>query len=80
MLLAAGVDPAGMIAFLESLEKAEGQSPETLTYLSSHPSPGERVRKLRTLTARAPRTPITLLDDAGWLALRRMCEGMAPPR
>ena len=37
MLLAAHIDPAGMIFFFEAVRKEEGQMPTALSYVSTHP-------------------------------------------
>ncbi len=73
MLLAAGVDPAGVVTFLESLAKMEPEAPEVLTYLSTHPSNATRIARLRELAA-TPRNPVALLDETEWRAILTMCE------
>ena len=62
MLLAARVDPAGLIAFFEKMQKEEGAQPKALTYLSSHPMPAERIARLKALatTRTAPPSPSSL--------------------
>jgi hypothetical protein len=72
MLLAARVDPAGMIAFFETIRKEEGTQPEALKYLSSHPMPAERIARLKALTATAgPAEPVLPGED--WAALTKRC-------
>jgi predicted Zn-dependent protease len=72
MLLAARVDPAGMIAFFETIRKEEGTQPEALKYLSSHPMPAERIARLKALTATAgPAEPVLPGED--WPALTKRC-------
>jgi len=73
MLLAARVDPAGMIAFFEKIQKEEGTQPKALTYLSSHPMPEERIARLKSLTATASGPPEPLLRGEDWPALTRRC-------
>ena len=51
MLLAARVDPAGMITFFTKIQKEEGAQPKALTYLSSHPMPAERIGRLKAMAA-----------------------------
>jgi predicted Zn-dependent protease len=72
MLLAARVDPAGMIAFFEKIQKEEGTPLQALSYLSSHPMPAERIARLRSLAATTP-TPERLLPDVDWPALTKRC-------
>jgi predicted Zn-dependent protease len=72
MLLAAHMDPAGMLAFFEAIRKEEGAQPEALKYLSSHPMPAERIARLRALAAAAgPAEPVLPGED--WPTLARRC-------
>jgi len=81
MLLAAGIDPGGMIGFFEKLASKEKAAGPTLPrYLSSHPLLGERIARLKALaSARPPAPPARLLADYDWTDVRRICAG-APPR
>jgi len=80
MLRTAGIDPAAMVSFLESLEQAEGQSPELPLYFSTHPSTAERIRRLREVTRTRLPTPAPVLDETAWQALRHICDGATQPR
>ena len=71
LLLAARVDPAGMLAFFEKLEGKE-RGPALLTYLSSHPSFEDRIARLKALSAGAP-APAKLLSDYDWRDIRSIC-------
>ncbi len=71
LLLAARVDPAGMLAFFEKLEGKE-RGPALLTYLSSHPSFEDRIARLKALAAGAP-APAKLLPDYDWRDIRSIC-------
>ena len=73
MLLAARVDPAGMIAFFEKMQKEEGAQSQALTYLSSHPMPAERIARLRSLAAAGTGPPEPLLPNEDWPALTKRC-------
>ena len=73
MLLAARVDPAGMIAFFETLQKEEGAQPEALTYLSSHPMPAARIARLKAMAAAWPGPPEPVLPGEDWPALTKRC-------
>jgi predicted Zn-dependent protease len=45
----AGYDPREMIAFMETLRRAQGRDPGSVAvFLSSHPAPGERIDLLRS--------------------------------
>jgi predicted Zn-dependent protease len=73
MLLEAGIDPAGLIAFLESLDREGRQAPGLLRYLSTHPSTGDRIARLKALAAARSRPPVKLLPDYDWHDMQRIC-------
>jgi len=73
MLLAARVDPAGMIAFFETVQKEEGAQPTALAYLSSHPMPAERMARLKAMAAAAPAPAEPVLPGIDWPALTKRC-------
>ncbi|MEK7341211.1 MAG: M48 family metallopeptidase [Candidatus Binatota bacterium] len=73
MLFQAGIDPAGMISFFETMKMESGGEPELLSYLSTHPSIEERVERLRPLVAALPKSPIKLLRDYDWKDIRKIC-------
>lgn len=73
MLETAGIDPAGMITFFESLAKREPEFVKNLGYLSTHPSTADRLARLRA-TMKIPATPPEpLLSPEGWARLRTIC-------
>jgi predicted Zn-dependent protease len=74
MLLAAGVDPAGMIAFFELLRKEEKRTPGFLKYLSTHPSTEDRIQRLRSLASQSRGGPVKLLQGHDWRDVRNMCQ------
>lgn len=80
MLLAAGVDPAGMIEFFEVLRKQGGDAPGLLAYLSTHPSPADRIAGLRALAGQSQRTPVKLLPGSDWGDIKKICQAAAPRR
>ena len=81
MLLAARVDPAGLLQFFETLMKGDKQPRTALKYFSTHPSTGDRIGRLRALAAEAPAPPVKLLPDQDWADLRQWCKAAgAPPR
>jgi Zn-dependent protease with chaperone function len=73
MLLAAGVDPEGMITFLEGLKRKDEDPRGLLRYLSTHPTTADRIERLRSLAGSPGRPPITLLPDSDWTALLERC-------
>ena len=78
MLVDAGVDPAGMIAFFETLATKQ---PKTLTlppYLSTHPTTEGRIERLRSLDSRTQPATTRLLPGADWRDVRRICGATNP--
>jgi Zn-dependent protease with chaperone function len=75
LLLAAHVDPAGMLAFFERLE-GKDRGPALLTYLSSHPSFEDRIARLTALAEGAP-ARARLLPDYDWRDIRSICPARA---
>jgi predicted Zn-dependent protease len=73
MLLAARVDPAGMIGFFDTIRQEEGAQPKALTYLSTHPLAAARIARLRAMAAGWKGTPEPLLPTEDWPALTRRC-------
>ena len=73
MLLAARVDPAGMIAFFAKMQKEEGAQPQALAYLSSHPMPAERIARLKSMAAAWTGPPEPVLLPEAWPALIKRC-------
>lgn len=73
MLFQAGIDPAGMISFFETMKMESGGEPKLLSYLSTHPSIEERLERLRPLVAALPKSPIKLLRDYDWKDIRKIC-------
>ncbi len=78
MLQAAGIDPAGMIAFFESLKQEERHVPARLEYLSSHPATERRIERLRALAARPAPPARKLLPDSDWGDIKRICAAAGP--
>jgi Zn-dependent protease with chaperone function len=72
-LRAAGIDPAGMIAFFESLRRTGRELPDALAYLSTHPATGERIARLRELAAAPGGRPAPVLTPDEWAALKTIC-------
>jgi predicted Zn-dependent protease len=79
LLLAARVAPDGMIGFFDEL--AKGEHPRrVLRYLSTHPSPTDRIAALRALAAGAPGSPTPVLTDQQWQDLKAICNAAPPQR
>ena len=80
MLLAARVDPAGMIAFFTVPAKKSDKESDARKYLSTHPSDRDRVATLTALAARSPMQPVKLLPEEDWSELRNACGPAGPVR
>lgn len=78
MVLAARLDPAGMVAFFESMTAEERGAPEALRYLSTHPMSRERAARLTAMAATASGPFEKLLPGDDWTELRGRCR--APGR
>jgi predicted Zn-dependent protease len=71
---AARVDPRGMLAFFEAMQKLEGELPTGVRYLSTHPTAGDRLQPLAALAAQpASQPPVRPLAGDDWSAVRRIC-------
>jgi Zn-dependent protease with chaperone function len=77
MVQAARIDPNGMVRFMKRMDEKDEKMPETLEYLSSHPLTASRVEHLRRLADEARYTPIALLPDDEWRALKAICGSKA---
>jgi predicted Zn-dependent protease len=79
MILAAGLDPAGMIAFYDLLAREAPTLPRALQYLSTHPASADRVARLRRLAegAGAPRISLGSADE--WTPLTMRCRAEPSP-
>lgn len=75
MLLAAEVDPGGMIAFFDALRTGERRLPTASRYLASHPLAADRVDSLKQMAASAPKKFRPLLPDRDWSDVRKICSG-----
>lgn len=49
LILAAGIDPRGMISFFEKIQKEDGKTTAIPAYFSTHPSPESRIERLKIL-------------------------------
>lgn len=73
LLHAAGIDSSGMISFFETLRRREGEGPDFLSYLSTHPSTGDRIEKLRFLRGQTRRPSVKLVQGYDWEHLKKIC-------
>jgi beta-barrel assembly-enhancing protease len=77
MLLAAKIDPNGMVTIFEKLEEEGLKTPDFLKYLSTHPATDDRIEKLRALARTSEHTPVKLLPDYEWTDIHKMCPASA---
>jgi predicted Zn-dependent protease len=77
ILRRAGWDPRGMLEFLQILQDQRGRDPGSVAvFLSSHPSPAERVRQLRTQLSRVKASGRR--DSAAFRNVRAALANMPP--
>ena len=73
MILAAGIDPRGMLHFFDTLEKQQ-KGVEIPKYLSTHPDTADRIVKLKQLAGLpSPSNHTHLFDKKDWDCIRFMC-------
>lgn len=72
MLVTAGIDPRGLIEFFRTLEKEHAGSGALPAYLSTHPTPLDRVARLEALP-RPSFAPAPLLTEEQWQAIKGIC-------
>ncbi len=77
-ILAAAIDPEGMVRFFHTLAKQGPGMPQSLSYLSTHPSTEDRLQQLQALAADAAPPQIKLLPDSAWDDIKRICQRRAP--
>ena len=73
MVLAARIDPQGMIDFFDVLSEQEGIRADSLKYLSTHPIASDRIARLKGLASGWPGTPARLLPGKDWTKLAKLC-------
>src|SRR5262249_44253562 len=73
MLQAAGVDPAGMLAFFRAMERLEGTQPALAKYVSTHPASAERLQTLTPAAAARPRPRRKLRPGYEWNDIKKIC-------
>ena len=78
MLMAAGIDPGGMLEFFRKVATRETAMGAPPRYLSSHPPSADRVERLKALAAAAPPAP-PLLPDSDWADVTKVCGPARPP-
>jgi predicted Zn-dependent protease len=80
MLLAAGIDPHGMLAFFNTLKHEGPAIPDALKYLVDHPQTDERIQTLTRYAQDHPVKVVPLFPDVDWKRVREICGKSATPR
>ncbi len=74
MLIAAGIDPQGMVEFFTIMSKDGNDDQGMLGYLSTHPSHADRIRTLARLVGNAVGRGRPLLPGLDWAYVRSICQ------
>ncbi len=73
----AGINPAGMIHFFETLEREHPEGSDRLEYLSSHPSTESRIWTLQRALQPADAAAAPLLPFIPWASVKTGCRSVA---
>ncbi len=74
LMIAAGIDPMGMAEFFEILHKTHPNMPDSLQYLSSHPSTQARIEELKRLAQSSSQDEAPLLQGMDWSHITSICK------
>jgi len=77
-VLAAGIDPKGMISFFERIQK-EDRSSSIPAYFLTHPKPESRIRKLEAIAHEVPGAPARQLPAYYFKDAKAICAKQNPP-
>ena len=78
LLLAAAVDPSGMVTLFEHLHEEGQNAPRFLHYLSTHPNTTQRIATLKALAGQSSRQFSKLLPDYDWEDMHHICAAPHP--
>lgn len=79
MLVAAGIDPKGMIEFFQIMNQGSHGEAGLLKYLSTHPTHDDRVQTLTQLAGASVGKGEKLLPGLEWTAIRNVCRFSTRP-
>jgi len=79
MLIAAGIDPRGLPAFFQTIQKDGEKSLQLPSYLSTHPDIKDRIGLLNNLVAGAPASSPRLLPAYDWKDIYGFCPAKPKP-
>ena len=72
LMVRARLDASAMVSFFETLG-SEGDVPQGLTFLSTHPRTADRIKTLRALAAKPHARPLPIALAAPWSSFRTPC-------
>jgi predicted Zn-dependent protease len=74
LIMAAQIDPRGMLAFFDTLERIAGPGSSMLTYLSTHPATEARRSTLASMADAGPVTALPIATgELAWSDLVQRC-------
>jgi predicted Zn-dependent protease len=73
MLIAAGIDPHGMLTFFETLKHEEPTIPDAMKYLDNHPQTEKRLQTLTRYAQEHPTNSTPLLPGYDWKRMHEIC-------
>lgn len=73
MLQAAGIDPHDMITIYRIMKEKSPDPSGVWAYFSTHPSTGDRIKRLTSLSNVATTKPASFLPDVDWITTRAIC-------
>lgn len=76
IMYSTGLDPTGLVRFMQQLATEEGALEESLVMLSSHPASSDRAEELSELMAQWGQPQITPLES-DWNAIKGLCSPIA---
>ncbi|RYD18617.1 MAG: hypothetical protein EOP88_21980 [Verrucomicrobiaceae bacterium] len=72
----ANIDPEGFAAFMEKME-ARNADDTDMSWISTHPDPGQRAAKIRSSLNRTSGEKAQLLNPKDWMALKAAVEAIS---
>lgn len=78
LLLKAGINPEGMIAFFERLNQKGMEVPTFLKYLSTHPTTEDRIERLKSLSGQSLHRSEKLIPNYDWSDIGKICAAAKP--
>jgi len=73
LIIKSRINPYGMVAFFDILNKKHGNEPDLFKYVSTHPLMTDRMQKLKARAETASSTPVPLLPTVSWPQMAKAC-------